>query len=82
MNLIFKKTEDTKSRESIDNEFDLKMTEDTKSRKSIKYINENPQNVVVFKIVFSIHIVFSINRKSSVLSNLSKNPLLLLWILK
>ena len=29
---------------------------------NIKYINENPQNVVIFKIVFSI------NQKSSVLS--------------
>ena len=46
----------------IDNEFEKNYFKEIKSRKSIKYINENPQDVVTFKIVFSI------NRKSSVLS--------------
>ena len=39
---------------------------------SIKYINENRQNVAIFKKNSSIHIVFSINRKSSVLLNKEK----------
>ena len=48
----------------IDHEFDFKITsEDFKSRK--KYTNENPQNFVIFKIVFSIHIIYDINPKSS-----------------
>ena len=38
----------------IDNEFDLKITLRILNQKIIKYINENPQNVVIFKIVFSI----------------------------
>ena len=37
-------------------------------QKIINNINENPQNVLIIKIVFSIRIVFSINRKASVLS--------------
>ena len=53
----------------IDNEFDLKIIlRISNPENPEKYINENPQNGVIFKIVFSIHIVFSINLKSSVLS--------------
>ena len=48
----------------IDNKFYLKITGDIKSRKSSRIgIDENPQNVVISTIVFSIHIVFSIQRK-------------------
>ena len=44
--------------------------EDIKSRKSS---NENPQNVVIFELVFGIYIVFNINQKASVLSKYRKN---------
>ena len=44
----------------IDNEFDLKITLRILNQKITKYINENPQNVVIFKI-FSVLISFSVS---------------------
>ena len=45
----------------IDNEFDLKHILRILNSEIIKNINENPQNVVIFKIVFSIHVSFSVS---------------------
>ena len=51
----------------IDNEYDIKIPFRV-IQKITKYSNANSQNFVIFKISFKIDIVFSINRKSSVLS--------------
>ena len=46
----------------IDSEFDLNITLKILNPEIIKNIDENPQNAVFFKIVFSIIVVFSINQ--------------------
>ena len=50
----------------IDKQFDLKITLRLLNQ-VIKYINENPQNVFIFKIVFSInrnHLCYPIKEKT------------------
>ena len=46
----------------------------------IKYINENPQNVVIFKIILSIHIVFQYQSKIIRVIELKKNRINFLFI--
>ena len=49
-------------------------------QKIIKYINENPKDVVIFKIVFSIHIVFQYQSKIIRVIELKKKRINLLFI--
>ena len=60
----------------IDTEFDLRIL----NPEIIKYITENPQDVVIFKIVFSIHIVFQYQSKIICVIELKKKRINFLFI--